>query len=181
MSSVGAAAQENSMKLDLNGGGGDQSNTTRTNQSEGSNDTGVDSKPWTKAPFTPKTHQNRYAAQQKILSDQQSQIKEQQRLIEELQFSQRQQMLKQDIKTQQLIREQLEKMTPQQFAESKVEIEDLETEGSECISETSGNGQGHDAVQNTPKCPRTAWASDEKKIPGLKRYVINKQGVGGNI
>ena len=57
-------------------------------------------KPWIKPPFTVDSYANRHLAQQKILDQQQKQLKEQQRLIEELSYLQTQQMLQQRAQAQ---------------------------------------------------------------------------------
>ncbi|KAK3703294.1 hypothetical protein RRG08_017338 [Elysia crispata] len=51
--------------------------------------------PWMNRQFIPNSFEHRYTAQQVALKEQQAQIREQRRLIEELQYEQRQQMLRQ--------------------------------------------------------------------------------------
>ncbi|KAK6173528.1 hypothetical protein SNE40_016960 [Patella caerulea] len=50
--------------------------------------------PWMNTHFVVNNFEHRYTAQQKILSEQQNQLKEQKRLIEELQYTQKNQLLK---------------------------------------------------------------------------------------
>lgn len=64
-------------------------------------------KTWEKAPFLVNNFEHRHAAQQRILEMQQKQIKEQQRLIEELQYLQKQQLLQQELLRQEQVKVQL--------------------------------------------------------------------------
>ena len=57
----------------------------------------------------PDTFKHRHDTQQKILQTQQTQLREQQRLIDDLQYLQRQQLLQQQLVQQQLISEHLDR------------------------------------------------------------------------
>ena len=63
---------------------------------------------WEKTPFTVNNFEHRHAAQQKILEMQQKQIKEQHKLIEELQYLQKQQLLQQQLLQQEQGKRQID-------------------------------------------------------------------------
>ena len=76
---------------------------TYSSRSESEKNVKAGARPWEKSPYRVNNMENRHMAQQKILETQQNQIKEQQRLIEDLQYLQRQQLLQQKLTQQQLM------------------------------------------------------------------------------
>ncbi|XP_067932465.1 coiled-coil domain-containing protein 191-like [Watersipora subatra] len=69
----------------------------------------------------PKSFQNRFNAQQKILQEQQKALKEQKKMIEDLRFKQDRSLLEEQIKQQQVIQQQLEKLTKLTLEDKKLD------------------------------------------------------------
>ena len=131
-------------------GQGDCKDSSRSEvSSEGGNDTpkGKSRKPWEKTPFLVNNFENRHNAQQAILENQQKQLKEQQRIIEELQYLQKQQLLQQQVTTQHLLGQARSGPAPQfdleKDAQDKEKITKLQAHLSKLqksLMETGDNG-----------------------------------------
>lgn len=65
--------------------------------------------PWMNTHYVVNNFEHRYTSQQKMLHNQHKQIREQRRMIEELQFNQKQQLHQEEVARQQLIQQHLAK------------------------------------------------------------------------
>ncbi|XP_074653357.1 coiled-coil domain-containing protein 191-like [Tubulanus polymorphus] len=148
--------------------------------SQGSGDSAESSpshkkKPWEKTPPALSTFENRHQAQQKILKEQQQQLKEQKRLIEELQYLQKQQFLQQQLHQQQLLSKQLTTETqPQSLQDIQVLIKNLQKNIQIQEQKLAADDKGQETVEDLEPGVASSGGETERTCTSVKSTTSSK-------
>lgn len=171
-------------------GGRDGQDTTRSDPStaDGASEGGQAAKgkvkPWEKTPFMVNNLENRHKNQQQILENQQKQLKEQHRIIEELQYLQKQQILHQQVATQQLLGKQVnaEGQTSETSAKLQQHLNNLQrqlVEGGDVTGQTAATDRSEVSDLLTPVTPMTPMSAFTDGLETARTDLTNQSERSG--